>query len=112
MSYNTHKSRITFAITVHSTEIWLFKHYNQEPNKAKIIHSGEAKLAQELQKHNKLKKLTKREKGKRLVMDKKYDNYDQLSLPFFNKKTSQKNIQKLYTRDESFKVFKDSLPQI
>ncbi len=105
-------SRIIFAITVHSLEVWLFKHYNKDVNKAKLINGGEKQLAQELLKDKKLKKYTERTKGKAVVMVKNYDCYTDLSMPFYESKTCNRSIENLLKRDESFKLFKGYVDQI
>jgi hypothetical protein len=106
------KTQIIFAITVHSLEIWLFKHYNKEPNKSKVISGGEKQLARQLSKNDKLKKYTERAKGKEVVMIKNYDNYSDLSMPFFDRKTCHQSIGNLLERDESFKLFKVTVDQV
>lgn len=107
-----HKTQIIFAITVHSLEIWLFKHYNKESNKTKLINGGERQLARQLLKNDKLKKYTERAKGKEPIMIKNYNNYSDLSMPFFDNKTCKQSIDDLSHRDESFKCFKMTIEQL
>ncbi len=100
-----HKSQIIFAITVHSLEVWLFKHYNNDPKKKTLINGGEKQLAQQLLKSNKLKKYTERTQGKEVIMIKNYNNYTELSMPFYNRKTCKESINNLSKADESFQLF-------
>lgn len=107
--YDKHKERIIFAITVHSLEIWLYKHHSKKPTNVKIINSGENKLAQELEKKQEFKNYVLKGKGKKLEMDKNYDNYDNLTRAFYNKKTRNKAVKNLCLCDDSFKLFKEQL---
>ena len=107
--YDNHKERIIFAITVHSLEIWLYKHHSKAPTNVKTINSGENKLALELQKTKEFKSYVLKGKGKKLEIDKNYDNYDQLTRAFYNKKTRNDAVNNLYLCDESFKIFKEQL---
>ncbi|NQZ06622.1 MAG: hypothetical protein HRT35_05605 [Algicola sp.] len=110
--FTKYDKRIIFAITVHSLEIWLFKHYNKDHDKAKLINGGEKQLALELLKDKKLTEYTQRTKGKVVVMVKNYDSYCDLSMPFYESKTCKPSIENLLKRDESFKLFKGYIDQI
>ena len=110
--YERHSKRIVFAITVHSLEIWLFKHYSKMKQKQSTINSGEKKLALELQKDKKLSEFTIKVKNKEVLMSKNYDNYESLTRPFFDKKTRDQSIQGLYESDLSFRSFKDDVHQL
>lgn len=107
--YEEYKDRIIFAITVHSLEIWLYKQHSQTPTSVKVINTGELKLAKELEKTRDFKNFVTKTKGKLLEMDKTYDNYDQLTRAFYNKKTRKEVIDNLCKCDESFRMFKEQL---
>ncbi|ENJ1726455.1 DUF4276 family protein [Vibrio parahaemolyticus] len=107
--YEKVKDRIIFAITVHSLEIWLFKHHSKNKSSQKIINSGENKLANELIKDRKLAEFTTTGKNKQILMIKTYDNYDQLSRKFYDSKTCIQSVNELCKVDESFQLFKSQL---
>lgn len=107
--YDNNSDRIIFAITVHSLEIWLFKHHSKNLPRVTDINSGEVKLASELAKNDKLISFTRRVQGKKRLMDKNYENYDKLTENFFNKKTRKKSVEELCKVDNSFRLFKEQL---
>ena len=43
------------------------------------------------------------------TMIKNYDNYSNLSMAFYARKSSQKAVNDLYRKDESFKRFADAV---
>ncbi|CAE6902115.1 hypothetical protein ACOMICROBIO_NCLOACGD_01576 [Vibrio sp. B1ASS3] len=107
--YEKVKDRIIFAITVHSLEIWLFKHHCKVTSNKKVINSGENKLATELIKDRKLAQFTTTGKNKTILMLKTYDNYDKLSRKFYDSKTCAQSVDDLCKVDESFQLFKNQL---
>jgi len=109
--FELYADRIIFAISVHSIEIWIFKHYDKTA-KVKEINTGERKLAKQLLKTKDLAKFTMRGQKKEIIMNKTYDNYEELSRPFYNKKSCIKSIENLYKKDESFKIFKDDIDNL
>jgi len=109
--YDKHKDRIFFAISVHSIETWIYKHYDNQSRKSQI-NNGEENLAKQLNKNKKYNKYIEKGSKNSLLMKKNYDNYNELTISFFNTKTAKKSINSLYVKDESFKIFIDSLPPL
>lgn len=107
--YNKVKDRIIFAITVHSLEIWLFKHHCKTKSNKKVINSGENKLVNELVKDHNLVKFTTKGPRKERLMIKNYDNYDQLSRKFYDSKTCSQSVNELCLVDDGFQLFKNQL---
>lgn len=99
--YQQHSERIIFAISVHSIEIWLFKHFYNKVDKNQQINSGERLLAQCLAKKG--KKYTQFFDKQGLI--KNYDNYVELSEDFYKPKTASKAIKQLVSKDKSFELF-------
>lgn len=106
--FEKYQDRIIFAISVHSIEIWIYKHYDNH-SKVKQINGGERALVAELLKKKELKVYTEQGQRKTTLMVKTYANYDELTRSFYDKKTCTQSIANLYKKDESFKIFKDDI---
>jgi len=85
--YEEHKSKIVFAISVHSLECWLLTIYNKNEI------------------NNCIKRLQREEK--KIPVVKNYDTYDKLSRPFLK----NKNLIKFSSKNKSFEIFINSLPK-
>lgn len=94
--YEAHVDKFAFAISVHSLECWLYAHYNTKPLKKPKI-TGCYKALEYLYTQKKLATFKK--------IEKTYRCYDQLSRVFLERE----NIDKVSTKNPSFKCFIDNL---
>ena len=106
--YQQYAERIIFAVSVHSIEIWLFKHFYIKQDKNKQINGGERLLVGCLNKNRK-KFGQFYEKDK---LNKNYDNYVELSQDFYKPRTAAKAIKALAKKDQSFALFHQQVTDI
>ena len=113
--YQAYQDRIIFAVSVHSLEIWLFKHFDKSGTKTKQISDGERLLAGELAKDKNMQQYwvkVKKANQQEYKLVKTYDNYIDLSIAFYKKKTAKKSIDALAMRDQSFALFKQQVDNL
>jgi len=89
--YEEHKSKIIFAISVHSLECWILPIYKNFKNE-KVSGCFE----------------TLQRESTKIKVDKNYRIYDKLSQDFLK----HKKLMKLVSKNSSFQIFIDKLPNI
>jgi len=87
--YEEHKSKIIFAISVHSLECWILPIYNSSKNE-KVTGCFE----------------TLQRESKNIKVLKEYTAYDKLSKDFLK----HKKLMKLVSKNSSFQIFINKLP--
>lgn len=94
--FDTHMSKIIFCICVHSIECWILAHYTQKKERVPKTKGCESALFYQISKQREFQKL---------VIEKTYKFYDELTRPFHKRK----NIFKSAEKNPSFNVFINSL---
>ncbi|MFM5438734.1 hypothetical protein ACET9K_04580 [Aeromonas enteropelogenes] len=111
--YSSHEDRIIFCITLHSTEIWLAKHHSKlNSYDEKRVGNGMHLLVQEVKRNVKNGHVYLTKESGSDVAIKTYDNYEELSHDFYNKKTRVQSVKKLKGCDISFRLFSTYLEEI